>query len=105
MSPSSAVLWVWAIGVLSWLIAASWSNRTEARPRLCSELIYRIVKVVGMLLLFAARRPIGHEPRLWETPLEVRWCLVGLAAVGFAFVTKRPDPFDSFQKTLGRSPA
>jgi hypothetical protein len=57
-----------------------------------------IVKVVGMLLLFAARR-------IWETPLEVRWCLVGLAAVGFAFVTKRPDPFDSFQKTLGRSPA
>ena len=32
MSPSSAVLWVWAIGVLSWLIAASWSNRTEASP-------------------------------------------------------------------------
>jgi hypothetical protein len=63
-----------------------------------------IVKVVGMLLLFAARRLIGHEP-IWETPLEVRWCLVGLAAVGFAFVTKRPDPFDSFQKTLGRSPA
>jgi hypothetical protein len=39
MSPSSAVLWVWAIGVLSWLITASWSNRTEARPRLRSELI------------------------------------------------------------------
>jgi len=66
------------------LIAASWSNRTEARPRLRSELVYRIVTVVGMLLLFAARRPIGHDPRLWETSLEVR-CLVGLAAVGFAF--------------------
>jgi protein-S-isoprenylcysteine O-methyltransferase Ste14 len=85
MSPSSAILWVWTIWVLSWLIAASWSNRTEARPRLRSELVYRIVTVVGMLLLFAARLPVGHEPRLWETPLEVRWCLVGLAAVGFAF--------------------
>ena len=85
MSPSSAILWVWAIWVLSWLIAASWSNRTEARPQLRSELVYRIVTVVGMLLLFAARRPVGNEPVLWETPLEVRWCLVGLAAVGFAF--------------------
>jgi protein-S-isoprenylcysteine O-methyltransferase Ste14 len=84
MSPSSAIPWVWAIWVLSWLIAASWSNRTEARPRLRSELVYRIVTVVGMLLLFA-RRLVGHEPRLWETPLEVQWCLVGLAAVGFAF--------------------
>jgi hypothetical protein len=83
MSPSSAILWVWAIWVLSWLIAASWSNRTEARPRLRSELVYRIVTVVGMLLLFAARRPVGDEPVLWETPLEVRWCLVGLAAVGW----------------------
>src|ERR1700693_5684673 len=34
-----------------------------------------------MLLLFAARRPIGQKARLWETPLEVRWCLVGLAAL------------------------
>jgi hypothetical protein len=77
-------------------------HRGQAPAPLRTHLIS--LKSLVMLLLFAARRPIGHEP-IWETPLEVRWCLVGLAAVGFAFVTKRPDPFDSFQKTLGRSPA
>jgi protein-S-isoprenylcysteine O-methyltransferase Ste14 len=52
---------------------------------LSHRLVYRIVTILGMLLLFAARRPIGHEPSLWETPLEVGWCLVGLAVIGFAF--------------------
>jgi protein-S-isoprenylcysteine O-methyltransferase Ste14 len=85
MSPSSAIVWIWAIWALSWLIAAPWSSRTEARPRLRSELVYRIVTVAGVLLLFAARRLAGHEPRLWETPLEVDWCFVGLAVLGFTF--------------------
>jgi protein-S-isoprenylcysteine O-methyltransferase Ste14 len=83
MSPLSAILWLWAIWFLSWLIAAPWSNRTEARPRLRSELLYRIVTILGMFLLFAAHRLVGHE-QSWHIPLEVRWCLVGLAAIGFA---------------------
>jgi protein-S-isoprenylcysteine O-methyltransferase Ste14 len=84
MSPLSAILWLWAIWFLSWLIAAPWSNRTEARPRLRSELLYRIVTILGMFLLFAAHRLVGHESS-WHIPLEVRWCLVGLATIGFAF--------------------
>ncbi|MGA7808481.1 methyltransferase family protein [Bradyrhizobium sp.] len=82
MSPASAILWLWAIWFLSWLIAAPWSSRTQARPRLRSELLYRLVTLLGMVLLFVARPPVGHEGG-WTTQ-DVRWCLVGLAGTGFA---------------------
>jgi protein-S-isoprenylcysteine O-methyltransferase Ste14 len=50
-----------------------------------SELVYCIVTIAGMFLLFAARRLAGCEPGFWDIPLDARWCLVGLAAAGFAF--------------------
>jgi protein-S-isoprenylcysteine O-methyltransferase Ste14 len=57
-----------------------------ARPRLSSELVYRSVTIAGMfLLLFVAPRHVGYGSRLWQTPLEVGWCLVGLAVMGFTF--------------------
>jgi protein-S-isoprenylcysteine O-methyltransferase Ste14 len=85
MSPLSAILWLWGTWFVSWLIAAPWSNRAEARPRLGPELLYRIITIAGMLLLFVALPSLVGGPRLWEAPPEVSWCLVGVAVVGFAF--------------------
>jgi protein-S-isoprenylcysteine O-methyltransferase Ste14 len=79
MSAYTAILCLWGAWILSWMVAASWSNRTEARPRFGAELLYRIVSVAGFLLLFGARR----EPPLWKASVEFNCCLVGVAAGGF----------------------
>jgi protein-S-isoprenylcysteine O-methyltransferase Ste14 len=85
MSPLTAMQWLWGVWILSWIIAASWSNRTVARPRLGSEIAYRMITIAGVVLLFVAGRDFDPEMRLWDTPPAVRWCLVGLTAAGFAF--------------------
>ena len=84
MSPLSVIRWLWGAWVLSWLLAASWTNRTEARPRLASELVYRTLTVAGVTLLFGAGRYLGIGSRVWRTPPAVSWCLVGLTVAGFA---------------------
>jgi protein-S-isoprenylcysteine O-methyltransferase Ste14 len=85
VSPLSAMRWLWGLWFVSWLLAAPWSNPTEARPRLASELLYRALTIVGVAFLFVPGRYVGGVPKLWDTPWVVSWCLVGVAAVGFAF--------------------
>jgi protein-S-isoprenylcysteine O-methyltransferase Ste14 len=77
------LLFAWAI---SWGIAALWSNRTEARPNLSAELLYRVVTVVGVaLLLGLGRRLALHYIMHWKAPEALSWALVGVAAAGFMF--------------------
>ena len=85
MSPFSVMLWLWAIWALSWFLAAAWSNRTEARLGLPSELLSRVLTVAGFALLFVTDRHGGPGPKLWETPTVPGWCLVGLELAGFLF--------------------
>jgi protein-S-isoprenylcysteine O-methyltransferase Ste14 len=85
MSPFSGMRLLFILWFLSWILAASWSNRTEARPRLTSELLHRVPTLAGYVLLFFVDRHGGPGPELWETPTVLGWCLVGVAAAGFTF--------------------
>jgi protein-S-isoprenylcysteine O-methyltransferase Ste14 len=85
MSPHESAIAVWAVWVVSWVIAAAWSARTEARPALGAELPYRALTFVGVALLFGPGRFGWRTPWLWQTPLLVQWALVGVVAGGFAF--------------------
>ena len=85
MSPLAVMELLWGAWVLSWIVAASWSNRTMARARLGSELTYRVTTLAGFALLFVAGRYLDRGDRLWNTPPAVSWCLVGLTVMGFAF--------------------
>jgi protein-S-isoprenylcysteine O-methyltransferase Ste14 len=84
MSPLSAMRWLWVLWGVSWMVAASWSNATEARARAASELLYRATTLVGGVLLFFPGRVVGIT-RLWDTPWLMSWCLIGFTALGFAF--------------------
>jgi protein-S-isoprenylcysteine O-methyltransferase Ste14 len=84
MSPLRAVLWLWGIWFVSWMLAASWSNRTQAKPRFGSERVHGVVTLAGMLLLFSAHPGFDRGPRLWHVPWDFGWGLVGVAALGFA---------------------
>jgi protein-S-isoprenylcysteine O-methyltransferase Ste14 len=84
--PLNALRWLWMAWVVSWGIAARWANRTQARAAVGAELTYRVPTIVGVALLFLGQRHIvGSALSLWETPWVLGWCLVGVAAAGFAF--------------------
>ena len=85
MTPLSAMSWVWITWAVSWAVAAAWANRTEARPTVSAELLYRVVTMAGIGLLFVAARMAHPGPRFWHTPPPVGWCLVALTFAGFAF--------------------
>jgi protein-S-isoprenylcysteine O-methyltransferase Ste14 len=85
MSPLAAMKWLWFAWAISWLIAALWSRRTEARPGATAEYLYRLVTLTGVALLF----DLGHFPflgqELWRSPLPLGWVLTGVTALGFSF--------------------
>jgi protein-S-isoprenylcysteine O-methyltransferase Ste14 len=87
MTPETAILAVWGIWVLSWIIASGWSGRTVKRASLGDELSYRILIIAGAALTFAFRsasRGLGH--RIYPPPpVAGNWVLVALAVLGCVF--------------------
>ena len=78
------LLGVWAIWALSWFIAATWSGRTQARPVMGSQLLFRVITFAGAAMLFDYR-DWSDSPRLWRLSETGDWAMVWLAAAGFAF--------------------
>lgn len=85
MSPQMAVEGVWAVWVVSWFIAAAWSARTRARPKLGSEVAYRVITLIGVALLFDRNWRRDAAISYWMAPSWAEWSLVALAVAGFAF--------------------
>lgn len=75
---------IWAVWLVSWLVAALWASKPAQRPPVRDELAYRALHVVGALLLLAnfryARFSFG-----WIEPDWVPILLLCLEALGFAF--------------------
>ena len=81
LTPQHAIAAAWLIWIVSWVIAAFWSDRAAKRPSLRAEWLYRGVTLVGAILLFGR---IRHQAFLGFWP-EAAWPLVILAVCGFAF--------------------
>ena len=77
------ILGAWMVWGVSWFVAALWSDRTQARPMLGSQLLYRLLRSVGAVMLFDYRH-WGAAP-LWSLGDAGGWALVGLAILGFLF--------------------
>lgn len=86
INPENALFAVWAFWAASWWAAALWANRTVARPAAGSEFFYRILTIVGAVLLFGL---VERDPRspymLWIAGPALSWSMVGLAVLGFLF--------------------
>ena len=87
ITPETAMPAVWIAWVLTWLVAAAWSDRSVKRPAIQHQLVYRVLVAGGLALLFGmspSRRRV--ELPLWHTPEPVGWLMVALAIGGFVFV-------------------
>ena len=81
--PRLALYALWALWVVSWLIAARWSSPVIRRPQNLAERTALLLIAVGFLALLA--EPPGLERfRLWQPSLGVGWAMVALTVVGFA---------------------
>lgn len=95
--PDLAIYIPWTAWGVSWVAAALWADRTEGRPGVSRELPYRVVTLLGFALLLALLVEDGKPRALLDMPLDplfrralsvpdaVRWAMVGVAALGFAF--------------------
>ena len=86
MSPELATIFAWCAFALSWLAAAFWAEPAAKRAGFSEEWIYRVVTVIGGVLLFSI---YGHSYRgpgvLWSFAPDIQWALFGVAILGFAF--------------------
>ncbi len=94
MVPDQAIYVPWGIWVVTWVAAAVWANRTVGQPPIGSQTFYRLVEYAGfaLLLFYAVRRthdghfvPAFGGRQLWVLPDEIKWAMVGVASLGFAF--------------------
>lgn len=85
MHPGAAITLFWALFVISWLAASVWSRRPRKRVALGNELPYRVVMVLGFVLLFHLRQRYVLVP--WHPNLFVARAaaLASLAGFGFAW--------------------
>ncbi|HEY4944324.1 MAG TPA: isoprenylcysteine carboxylmethyltransferase family protein [Rhizomicrobium sp.] len=94
MGPDQAIYIPWVVWAASWFAAAIWANRTVKRPALGSQTLYRVFEFGGFFLLlsYAFRRtadgrvvPMFSSTPLWTLPVDAKWAMVGVAALGFLF--------------------
>lgn len=83
-SPTSWIGIVWSVWALSWFAAAIWSRQTAARASFAQEAPYRIITIIGIILLFGFI-DFRSLPYGWDVSESVMWVLLALVAAGFVF--------------------
>jgi len=83
-SPASWIGIVWGVWALSWFLAAIWTRQTTARASWAQEMPYRIVTIIGVVLLFGFFRG-GVFGYGWDVSEAELWILLALVVAGFAF--------------------
>jgi protein-S-isoprenylcysteine O-methyltransferase Ste14 len=85
-NPETVCYFLWIIWAASWWLAALWSSRTQSSAGARQQLPYRLLTIIGFILIFAVRSGQSPDPfRLWMLPKIVRWFMPASCLVGFAF--------------------
>lgn len=89
MSPIIASGTIFAVWILSWVIASLWSRRTTARPPRGARVLDLGLTVAGAgLIAYAARlRALFGDigPFAWGLPPAIGWLLMACMTLGLAF--------------------
>jgi protein-S-isoprenylcysteine O-methyltransferase Ste14 len=85
MHPLAVSYVLFAVWVASWLAAAIWTRRTQARSSFGQELIHRVPTVIGAVAVTVATRLRLEGFAPWGLPLAASWALTALVAAGLLF--------------------
>ncbi|MGA9796711.1 MAG: isoprenylcysteine carboxylmethyltransferase family protein [Rhizomicrobium sp.] len=83
--PGLVIVALWLGFVLSWIAAMLWSDRAAQRLGFGREVAYRIVLVVGGVLLAVPAHGDNGPLRLWHVGYRGAWICIALMVVGLAF--------------------
>jgi protein-S-isoprenylcysteine O-methyltransferase Ste14 len=83
MHSGSVMSLLWLSFVISWVLAAIWHRRTEKRVGLGRELPYRIILILGYVLVFSLRQ--NRYDVLYAPSPILAWAAVVASVAGFAF--------------------
>lgn len=86
MHPGPTIAWIWGVWLVSWMVAAAWSDRSSKRALPRAELGYLLVQGVGVyVLVLSGQRRWPFDPQLWEVGLIGGWAMAVLVLAGLAF--------------------
>ena len=85
MRPGTAIASLWLIWVVSWFLAAFWSDPAQKRAGIQAELRYRALWLIGAALLFIPAHGYAGRLRFWFPTLAEAWICAGLIAIGLIF--------------------
>lgn len=85
MRPGTAIALLWLIWVVSWFLAAFWSDPAQKRAGIQAEFRYRALWMIGAVLLFIPAHGYAGRLRFWFPTLAEAWICVGIIAVGLLF--------------------
>lgn len=84
MTPQSFVSDAWLCWFTSWILAAWWQDRAVKRVTTSSEIVYRVLTMVGALLLFGVgSHYLGGSAVLWRPARVGQWTLAVVVLAGF----------------------
>jgi protein-S-isoprenylcysteine O-methyltransferase Ste14 len=86
VNPETTIWAIWIAWWISWLAAAAWSDRAVKRPPNRQQILYRLLAILGYLLLFGAyRHQLRTEIILWNTPVALAWLMAAVTFGGLLF--------------------
>ncbi len=86
ISPRLAVSILWILWLLSWMLAARWTNATRVRQSGGDQLRYGVWIWIGAILLLARLRFLGPlSARLLPAGAPLEWAAFGVACAGVAW--------------------
>ena len=86
MTALSLIRIAWIVWLISWFAAAVWSDRTVRRPAVRREVLYRVLTLVGAMLMFGFNPDDERtDTPLWPVAPAIGWLLAGLVICGFLF--------------------
>jgi protein-S-isoprenylcysteine O-methyltransferase Ste14 len=83
--PSIIFAVIWIGWVVSWIVAAFWSGRTEKRVAIGRTWSYGVVIVIGAFLLSHVTPRLLRETRLWHVGYDGAYALAALTLAGILF--------------------
>jgi len=87
LTPEYTIDALWGAWVVSWIVAALWTNRTEKRAGMAAELFFRVLLYGGAILMFGfpPGRHYFARVQLWYLGDALNWILVALTTAGLLF--------------------
>jgi protein-S-isoprenylcysteine O-methyltransferase Ste14 len=85
---NQAVGSLWALWVVSWIVAGRWTARTVKTTRPGERTLERLLTIAGAIMVISPRAPLGAgelSEILYSPGSVLAWFLVALVACGFAF--------------------